>query len=291
MNTNLKKVFSLVCLLLLLLLAACFLFVIFKYKQYSMLDNLHVNYAYANHILKPNELGEILKRGLHEAECSVLFGENNPEISREEDGQITHTYIYCYADDLLKKLDNKSLDNHLLFFELVFRDYRLVKAIEVRNAIPKAYCDYDSFGLYFSLGDSMNRIKEVLGEPKEIVYEAGQTRFKYVYSIKPKEMLFSKEHALICVKVFFEDEKLSKALFEINDVGLEQTGERLFIKMKCQRHYCLVDNNLENTFGEEPSVSLLPLKQFGIHSIPQLKRNLSKMYIACEDPFSLSFKP
>ena len=287
MNIILKRVF--VACLLLLLLAGCFLFVFFNYRQCGL---YHINYAYANHILKPNELGEILKRGLDEAECSALFGKNNPEISRDQDGQITHTYTYCYNVDLLKKLDKSSLDDHLLFFELVFSDYRLVNATEVRNAVPKAYCDYDSFGLYFSLGDSMNRIKEVLGEPKEIVYEEGKTRFKYVYSIEPKEMLFSKEHALICIKVFFKDEKLSNALFEINDVCLEQTGERLFFKMKCQRHYYLVDNNLKKTFGEEASVvSLLPLKQFGIHSIPQLKRKLSKMYIACEDPFSLSFKP
>lgn len=298
MNTNFKTNFLCVCLLF-LLLAGCIIY-FFVYKQprvyhnsidYQMLNNMHINYAYANHILKQNELGEILKRGLHEAECSELFGENNPEIFREEVGQITHIYRYFCNDDLDKKQSSKSQVDHMLFFELTFCNYILENAIEVRNAIPKAYYDYTSFGQCFAVGDSMNKVEEILGKPKEIVYEAGQTRFKYVYGMKPEEMLFSKKHALICIMVFFKDEKLSSALYEINDVGLEQTGERLFIKIKCQRHYCLVDKNTENTFEEDPSVSWLPLEQFGIRSIPQLKRKLSKMYIACEEPFSLSFKP
>ena len=251
-------------------------------KEHLSLDDIPTKIDYTNHIPKRNELGELLKRGLSEEESLALFGGKNPEITQLAHEGTCHSYTYAYNADTREKLDAVTQGNHILFFELVFRNSRLVQAIEFRNAPPKAFFAQESFRKQFSIGNSMDMIIEALGEPKEIMYEKDQTRFRYVYPKKLDEMLFSKGHDWVSVELVFREEKLSDAIYEIQTVTVEQqTSGRLILRKKCQRYNCLGDE----ASLEQPIETLCPLDQFGIRSMRQLKKKLPKMVITGDDPF------
>lgn len=286
----------LICGILIVIVVISFLFYIKnlvvqnQYISDSDGKTLPTKFAYTDHILHQNELSELIKNGISEDECLRMFGKNSPEISLEDNGNENHSYCYFYKLNTIKKNQSESPNSYRIGFNLIFQNSKLTKAIEYRKSTPKVYVECDAFRTKFFDEKSMGAIIETLGEPEEKQYESEQVTLKYTYR-KTSDWLFSPGHAFVYMTVKCSQNKILEAEYEIDDLVVEEQNGRLFIKQINQICHCLGEKAIDGICYENPKTSLIPLEQYNIRSIDQLKKKSSKLTIICDKPLLVSFNP
>ncbi|MCR5380666.1 MAG: hypothetical protein K6G44_06755 [Lentisphaeria bacterium] len=287
-----KKFIAIICLFLIVLVSAiCYLKNIYTAMHLSndIGKTLPAKFTFTNHILSHDELSEMINK-FSENETLKMLGKNTPEISSEDNGIENHIYSYFYNPDIIKKYKSETPNNYGIGFELVFQNSKLFKATEFRKSIPKAYYECDTFRSMFVDKLSMDSIVEALGEPEEIQYENGKITYQYRYR-KTSDLLFSSGHVFVYIKIISSQDIINDVSYEICDLLVEEHNGRLFIKQLSQICHCLGKQALNDISYEPQKESLIPLEQYGIRSMDQLKNKAKDLLIICEQPLVISFKP
>ncbi|MBQ2335324.1 MAG: hypothetical protein II381_03375, partial [Victivallales bacterium] len=113
---------------------------------------------------------------------------------------------------------------------------------------------------------------------------------KYTYR-KTSDWLFSPGHAFVYITIKCFQNKILEVDYEIDDLVVEEQKGRLFIKQINQICHCLGEKAIDGICYENSKTSLIPLEQYNIRSIDQLKKKSSKLTIICEKPLLVSFNP
>ena len=262
-----------------------------QYISGNVGKNLPTEFAYTEYVLQTKELDEMIKKGISEEECFQLFGKNSPEISSDDNGIENHSYCYFYKlNTCQEKSQSGSPNSFRIGFNLIFQNSKLTKAIEYRKSIPKDYYDCEAFRSLCIDKNSMDAVVATLGEPAEYEYEADQVTLKYTYR-KTSDWLFSPGHAFVYITIKCFQNKILEVDYEIDDLVVEEQKGRLFIKQINQICHCLGEKAIDGICYENPKTSLIPLEQYNIRSIDQLKKKSSKLTIICEKPLLVSFNP
>ena len=253
-------------------------------------DKFLKEFTYTRHILRQNELYEMINIVISEDESIRKFGKQPPKITYSVNGEENHSYFYIYNPNILKKLKMESPDCYKIGFELVFQEKKLKQAIEYRNSFLQKYYDSNALRSLFVENSSMDSIIESLGNPKEIQYQKEQIMISYVYK-KSSNWLLTSDPCLVYINVYFKNGILFDMVYDMYDLIVEEEKGRLFIKQIHQKCHCLGEKAQNGVFFETPKQIYTPLEQYQIHSMDQLRKKASNLIIISEQPLVISFKP